>query len=53
MVRGLLTLSLEISEVSRVPGREVWNSWNAKLPGARCLSKKKIRSTQKYCAPGF
>ena len=53
MVRGLLTLSLETSEVSSVPGNEVWNSWNAKLPGARCLSKKKMRSTQKYCAPGF
>ena len=28
-------LSVETSEVSSVPGREVWNSWNGKLAGDR------------------
>ena len=27
IVRGLLMLSVETSEVSRLPGREVWKSW--------------------------
>ena len=49
MVRGLLMLSVETSEVSSAPGREVWKSWNMKLLGSD--SQVKMRSTQKYCAP--
>ena len=49
MVRGLLMLSLETREVSRLPGRDVWNSWKTKLEGS--ASHEKIRSIQKYCAP--
>ena len=49
MVRGLLMESVEISEVSSAPGREVWNSWKGKLLGSAC--QEKMRSTQKYWAP--
>ena len=45
-------LSVETSDVSSVPGREVWKSW---IEEARLWSafQSKMRSTQKYCAPTF
>src|SRR5262249_39674747 len=49
MVRGLLMLSVDMSEVSSEPGREVWKTWNAKLVASP--SQAKMRSSQKYCAP--
>src|ERR1700742_1520804 len=49
MVRGLLMLSEEINDVSRVPGREVWKSWTGKLLISGFHAK--MRSIQKYCAP--
>ncbi len=49
MVRGLLMLSVETSEVSSVPGREVRKSCTGKLLGSD--SQAKMRSIQKYCAP--
>ena len=42
-------LSLETRDVSRLPGRDVWNSWKTKLASSACQSK--ILSIQKYCAP--
>ena len=49
MVRGLLMLSVETSDVSSVPGREVRKSWTMKLDGF--ASQPKMRSSQKYWAP--
>src|SRR6187402_1185807 len=49
--RGLLMPSLDTSDVSRVPGRDVWNSWKKKLPLLASPCQLKMRSTQKYWAP--
>ncbi len=51
MVRGLLIWSEETSEVSSAPGFEVKKSWWMKLVWS--TSNMKMRSIQKYCAPGF
>ena len=51
MVRGLLMLSVDTNEVSSAPGFEVWKSCQAKLLSS--WFQKKIRSIQKYWAPGL
>ncbi len=46
-------LSVETNEVSSEPGSEVWNSWKMKLAWTFFGFHTKMRSTQKYCAPGL
>ncbi len=46
-------LSVDTKEVSSEPGSEVWKSWKMKLACALRAFQMKMRSTQKYCAPGF
>src|SRR5947209_6038351 len=52
IVRGLLMLSLDINEVSRVPGNDECSSWKMKFDSL-CGFHMNTRSTQKYCAPGL
>src|SRR5215472_1826658 len=53
MVRGLLMLSVDTKDVSREPGNEVWKSWKMKFDCELTGFQSKMRSTQKYCAPGL
>ena len=46
-------LSVDTNEVSSEPGSEVWKSWKMKFDFASCGFQMKMRSTQKYCAPGL
>ena len=46
-------LSVDTNEVSSEPGSEVCSSWKMKFDCELTGFQTKMRSTQKYCAPGL